>query len=90
MAKIKTFAMDYNGMWGDKKVNVVCFCENHGLLGVAKTAKMLAYIMKTCGMENETEAKHTDIYKDELVAVFDEMIDEATGIYNWEVNGVAG
>ena len=90
MAKIKTFAMDYNGMWGDQKVSVVCFCENHVLLGKATTAKMLAYIMKTCGLEKETEAKFTDIYKDELVAVFDQMIDEATGIYNWEVNGVAG
>jgi hypothetical protein len=57
---------------------------------MAKTAKTLAYIMKTLGIENETKTAFTGLYRDELVAVFDEMLDEALEIYNWEVNGVAG
>jgi hypothetical protein len=90
MGKIKTFGMDFNGELGKEAVKVICFDADAGAVGMAKTAKTLAYIMKTLGIENETKTAFTGLYRDELVAVFDEMLDEALEIYNWEVNGVAG
>jgi hypothetical protein len=77
MAKIKTFGMNYNGEWGKEGVEVICFDAAHSAVGCAKTAKTLAYIIETLGLEAETKTAFTGLYKDELVAVFEEMLETA-------------
>ena len=64
--------------------NVVEAYANGGFVARAKTAKMLAYVMKTYGLADETKIKDGNNYPYK-----DGIFDEALAIYNWEVNGVA-
>ena len=82
MPKIKTFGMNYNGEWGKDGVEVICFDADAGTVDNAKT---LAYVMKMYGLEETVEIKGGN-----CLPFHDEILDEALGIYNWEVNGVAG
>ena len=65
-----------------------------GLKGWSKTAKGIAYTLKTCGIAEVVMGSSTMDFASE--EGFDDNDDamllwnEAIGIYNWEVNGVAG
>ena len=61
--------------------------------GWAKTASGIAYTLKTVGLNNSCYASSSMDFASEDGFENDgdawDMWDEAIGIYNWEVNGVA-
>ena len=65
-----------------------------GLKGWSKTAKGIAYTLKTCGIAEVVMGSSSMDFASE--EGFDDndgamlLWNEAIGIYNWEVNGVAG
>ena len=65
-----------------------------GLKGWSKTAKGIAYTLKTCGLaEVVMGSSSMDFASEEGFDDNDDAMllwNEAIGIYNWEVNGVAG
>ena len=65
-----------------------------GLKGWSKTAKGIAYTLKTCGLaESVYGSSSMDFASEEGFDDNDDAMllwNEAIGIYNWEVNGVAG
>ena len=65
-----------------------------GLKGWSKTAKGIAYTLKTCGLaEVVMGSSSMDFASEEGFDDNDDAMllwNEALGIYNWEVNGVAG
>ena len=64
------------------------------LKGWGKTAKSIAYTLKTVGLADRCMAPSSMDFASEYGFENDgaarELWDEAIGIYNWEVNGVAG
>ena len=65
-----------------------------GLKGWSKTAKGIAYTLKTCGIADSVYGSSSMDFASEYGFANDEdatlLWDEAIDIYNWEVNGVAG
>ena len=70
------------------------YAGTNNLKGWSKTAKGIAYTLKTCGLAEVVMGSSTMDFASE--EGFDDNDDamllwnEAIGIYNWEVNGVAG
>ena len=83
--------INYIAAW---KGGIQMYAGVGNLKGWSKTAKGIAYTLKTCGI-NETVmgSSSIDFASEYGFANDDDAIklwDEALGIYNWEVNGVAG
>ena len=76
-------AIKFYEVVADNKIAV--HTKNGGCVGIVDNAKTLAYVMKMYGLEETVEIKGGN-----CLPFHDEILDEALGIYNWEVNGVAG
>ena len=70
------------------------FADGTNLKGWGKTAEAIAYTLKTVGLAHTVMGSSTMDFASEEGFENDgdarELWDEAIGIYNWEVNGVAG
>ena len=70
------------------------FAGSLNLKGWGKTAKSIAYTLKTVGLADRVMGSSTmDFASEEGFENNGDALklwDEAIGIYNWEVNGVAG
>ena len=70
------------------------FAGSLNLKGWGKTAESIAYALKTVGLADRVMGSSTmdfaseEGFEDDGDAL--RLWDEAIGIYNWEVNGVAG
>ena len=70
------------------------FVGSFNLKGWGKTAESIAYTLKTVGLADRVMGSSTmdfaseEGFEDDGDAL--RLWDEAIGIYNWEVNGVAG
>ena len=70
------------------------FAGSLNLKGWGKTVKSIAYTLKTVGLADRVMGSSTmdfaseEGFEDDGDAL--RLWDEAIGIYNWEVNGVAG
>ena len=66
----------------------------HNVKGWGKTAKGIAYTLRTVGLADGVMGSSSMDFASEYGFENDgaarELWDEAIGIYNWEVNGVAG
>jgi|TARA_R110000851_G_C12879484_1_gene545864 hypothetical protein len=64
------------------------------VVGFGKTPEMIAYVLKTKGMADVVYGGSSMDFADENGFAHygdaNKLWDEALGIYNWEVNGVAG
>ncbi len=63
-----------------------------GLKGWSKTAKGIAYTLKTCGLAESVYGSSSMSFASDCGFANDDdaflLWNEAIGIYNWEVNGV--
>ncbi len=70
------------------------FAGGFNLKGWGKTAEAIAYTLKTVGLADCVMGSSSMDFASEYGFENDddarELWDEAIGIYNWEVNGVAG
>ena len=70
------------------------YAGTNNLKGWSKTAKGIAYTLKTCGLAEVVMGSSSMDFASEYGFANDEdatlLWDEAIDIYNWEVNGVAG
>ena len=82
-----TYLDAYNG-------GIKMYAGKGNLKGWSKTAKGVAYTLKTCGLAEVVMGSSSMDFASEYGFANDEdatlLWDEAIGIYNWEVNGVAG
>ena len=82
-----TYLDAYNG-------GIKMYAGKGNLKGWSKTAKGIAYTLKTCGLAEVVMGSSSMDFASEYGFANDEdatlLWDEAIGIYNWEVNGVAG
>ena len=82
-----TYLDAYNG-------GIKMYAGKGNLKGWSKTAKGIAYTLKTCGLaESVYGSSSMDFASEEGFDDNDDAMllwNEAIGIYNWEVNGVAG
>jgi len=63
---------------------VVRAYANGGMIAQVNNPKTLAHVMEVYGLADETNIKGGN-----GLPFNDKIIDEAIGIYNWQVNGVA-
>tara|TARA_B100000524_G_C23581109_1_gene345412 strand:+ start:557 stop:811 length:255 start_codon:yes stop_codon:yes gene_type:complete len=82
-----TYLDAYNG-------GIKMYAGKGNLKGWSKTAKGIAYTLKTCGLAEVVMGSSSMDFASEYGFANDEdatlLWDEAIDIYNWEVNGVAG
>ena len=82
-----TYLDAYNG-------GIKMYAGKGNLKGWSKTAKGVAYTLKTCGIAESVYGSSSMDFASEYGFANDEdatlLWDEAIDIYNWEVNGVAG